>query len=399
MGLFMKSAKVVLVGIGGYGATFARELMYNPSELIDLVGVVDPYPEKCEVIDKIYEKNIPVYKCMEDFYSEKKSDLAVIATPIFLHTQNILTALSNGSNVLCEKPLCADEKDIAILKKAQEEAGKFVYIGYQWSFSDAITNLKKDIKYGKFGKLIEMKTLILRPRDREYFARGVGWAGKIKMPDGTPVYDSVANNSAAHYLFNMQFLMADYGEAAEAMAISAELLRANDIENFDTSKIQFEFKEGQKATFIAAHPVNRAVEPIFEYIFEKGKVYYSVNPVDSSLELLPENYTEFGNIVAFMDDGEKIVYGNPMANNCKKMYMAADAVLKNDMSEGPCGITATAEHTKLINHIQKNCEIKNISTKFLKEEDNLLYADGLFEQAVSCYKDTGKSLNYFTENI
>ena len=113
-----------------------------------------------------------------------------------------------------------------------------------------------------------MKTLILRPRDREYFARGVGWAGKIKMPDGTPVYDSVANNSAAHYLFNMQFLMAPFGEAAKATEIKAELLRVNNIENFDTAKIQFKFEEGQKATFIAAHPVNRAVEPVFEYKFE-----------------------------------------------------------------------------------------------------------------------------------
>ena len=48
---------------------------------------------------------------MESFYKTNKADLAVISTPIFLHTQHILTALGSGSNVLCEKPLCSDEKD------------------------------------------------------------------------------------------------------------------------------------------------------------------------------------------------------------------------------------------------------------------------------------------------
>lgn len=391
----MKSAKVVLVGIGGYGGTFARELMNNPREIIKLAGVVDPFPENCCVIDKIKEKNVPIYKSMEDFYSENSADLAVIATPIFLHTQNILTALQNGSNVICEKPLCSDEADIEVLLKAQEKAGKFVYIGYQWSFSDAVTRLKEDILKGKFGKLIEMKTLILRPRNKEYFARGVGWAGKIKMPDGTAVYDSVANNSAAHYLFNMQFLMAPYEKAAEAVDIKAELFRANDIENFDTSKIQFSFKDGGKATFIAAHPVNKTIEPICEYIFEKGSVYYSVNPVDISLGLLPPEYTQFGEITAFMSDGETVVYGNPMADSCRKMYVAAEAAIKNDMSDGPCGISATGEHTRLINYIQKNFEIKNISPELLKEENGFLYADGLFEETVLCYKDTDRSLLHF----
>ncbi|MBQ2889867.1 MAG: Gfo/Idh/MocA family oxidoreductase [Clostridia bacterium] len=393
----MEQVSVLLVGIGGYGETMVHEIMENPSPYIKLAGVVDPYPERCTYIEEIKKMGVPVCASMDEFYKDNSAHLAVISTPIFLHTKHILSALENGSNVLCEKPLCSDEKDIDIILKAKEKAEKFVYIGYQWSFSDAITNLKKDIADGKFGKLIEMKTLILRPRDREYFARGVGWAGKIKMPDGTPVYDSVANNSAAHYLFNMQFLMAPFGEAAKATEIKAELLRVNNIENFDTAKIQFKFEEGQKATFIAAHPVNRAVEPVFEYKFENGTVYYSVNPVDASIGILPENYTEFGNIVAFMNDGERKVYGNPMANNCKKMYMAAEAVLNNDMSEGPCGILATAEHTKLINYIQKNCEIKNISSEFLKEEDNLLYADGLFEKAICCYKDTEKNLNSFSE--
>lgn len=392
----MKEVSVVLVGIGGYGATFVGEILENENKKINLVGVVDPYPERCSFIGELRSKNIPMFADMESFYKTNKADLAVISTPIFLHTQHILTALGSGSNVLCEKPLCSDEKDIEILKEAQKKSGKFIYIGYQWSYSEPITKLKEDIASGKYGELKEMKTLILRPRDRDYFGRGVGWAGKICTADGKKVYDSVANNSAAHYLFNMLFVMGKDKEAAKYTDVTAELLRANDIENFDVSKIQFKIN-GKTATFIAAHPVNKTIEPVFEYIFEKGTVYYSSQKSDEAESIMPKEYIEYGNITALMNDGEKIVYGDPMADSCRKLHMAVDAVIEGKTDDGPCGIDAAAVHTRMINEIQNKFSIKPVKKELMREKDNLLYAEGLFEHLVDMYKDTDLSLKEFCE--
>jgi len=390
----MKSVNIVLVGIGGYGDTFVREILKNTNPEINLIGVVDPYPERCSLIGELRSANVPVFSDMESFYKLNKADLAVISTPIFLHTQHILTALSNDSNVLCEKPLCSDEKDIEILKETQKKSGKFIYIGYQWSYSEPITKLKEDIASGKYGKLKEMKTLILRPRDRDYFGRGVGWAGRIYTADGKKVYDSVANNSAAHYLFNMLFVMGKDKEAAKYTDVTAELLRVNDIENFDVSKIQCKIN-GKTATFIAAHPVNNRVEPVFEYRFEKGTVYYSSQKSDNAMALMPENYTEYGNITALMNSGEKIVYGDPMADNCRKLHMAVEAISNEKTDDGPCGIDAAAVHTRMINQIQEKFSIKPVKKELLKEDGKLLYAEGLFEHLVDMYKDTDLSLNEF----
>lgn len=391
----MKQVKVALVGIGGYGINFVNDILHKPDPLIDLVAVVEPYPERCSFYGELVEKKVPAYTNMDDLYANHAVDLTVISTPIFLHAMQIIKALEHGSNVLCEKPLCADELDIDRIAAAKEKSGKFVYIGYQWSYSPAITNLKKDVLAGKLGALTEMKCLVLRPRNRDYFSRGVGWAGKIKTADGQLIYDSVANNSAAHYLFNMMFLMGEEGQAAEAYDISAELLRGNPIENFDTSKISFKMLNGAKACFIAAHPVNKGIEPVFEYQFEKGTVYYANEPIDTSYGLMPEDYTEYGQIVAYMNDGTKTVYGDPMSNNCKKMHDAVQAIADGVTGDGPCGLEATAVHTRMINFIQKNFAICDIKQEFLKEENQFLYADGLFEAAVECYKNTDVSIARF----
>ena len=390
--------KVVLVGIGGYGNTIVAELLAKPNSLVNLVGVVDPYPERCRCLDQLKARKVPIYSDMEEFYADLSADLAVISTPIFLHTQHMLTALKHGSHVLCEKPLCSDEKDILLLEEAQKKSGKNIYIGYQWAFSEPVTRLKNDILDGKFGSLKEMKTLVLRPRDRAYFERGVGWAGKIKMPDGRLVYDSVANNSAAHYLFNMLFVMGEYGKAAVPKNVSGELYRANSIENFDICKIDFHFDNGAKASFIAAHPVQKGIEPVFEYQFENGTVYYACMENDEVRNLMPEAYAEYGQIVAIMHDGEKIVYGDPMADRCRKFYVALQAISEGKKDKGPCGLEAAAVHTRLINKIQKECVIQSIDPACLREDNNFLYAEGLLEETVSCYNDISKSLAVFADN-
>ena len=391
----MKKTDVLLVGIGGYGEMYVEDIFENAHPFINLVGAVDPYPERCALYEELKKRNIPVYPDMSNFFENHTADLTVISTPIFLHTDHIIEALKNKSNVLCEKPLCSDECDIELIRAAQHESGKFVYIGYQWCYSDAIKALKNDVQTNKLGDLIEAKTLILRPRTRDYFERGVGWAGKIKTADGRLVYDSVANNSAAHYLFNMMYIL-DNGCEIKAENISAELLKANNIENFDTSKIDFTVGNA-KMCFIAAHPVKYALEPVFEYKFTNGTVYYSLFEVNPDYELLPKEYTEFGEIVAFMNDGLKVVYGDPMKDQCRKLYVAANDVVCGESREAICDVNSAAIHTRLINAVQKEFAVHNIKQSCLIEEDDLLYVDGLFEKAIECYKDTKNSLMDFAQ--
>ena len=392
----MKQVNVLLVGIGGYGEIYVEDIFKSSNSMINLVGAVDPYPEKCRYYEEFHKRNIPIYSTISDFFKEHSADLTVISTPIFLHTEHIIDALKYNSNVLCEKPLCADEKDIKLIRNAQKESGKFVYIGYQWSYSDAIIKLKEDINSKKLGKLIEMKTLVLRPRTREYFGRGIGWAGKIKTSDGRFVFDSIANNSAAHYLFNMIYIMLEESENYGPENITAELLRANDIENFDACKINFTIK-GANACFIAAHPVEKAIEPIFEYKFTNGTVYYSCDKINEEHNLFPKEYTQYGNIVAIMNDGSIVVYGDPMADWCKKLHMSVEDAANGLCKEGVCGVGISSTHTKLINKVQNSFDIYNIKKSYLKEKEDLLYVDGLFEKAVDCYKGKDNSIMFFVK--
>lgn len=389
----MKTVSLVCVGIGGYGEVLLNDLLANAeSRHIELRAAVEPYPDSCRLTPELQRRGIPLYPSLEDFYAAGgKADIALIATPIAFHTRHILCALAGGSNVVCEKPLCADQNDIDTLIAARDKAGKFVHIGYQWSHAAAIETLKNDIMAGRFGAPQLLKTLVLWPRNADYFKRGTGWAGKLRTASGELVYDSIANNAAAHYLHNMFYLLGERINTALAPTdFEARLLRANRIENFDTADIICRFENGAAARFIASHATDRNLNPLFDYAFEKGRVLYSQDAVPT--EIPNANLYQPGVIRAIMADGTEKVYGDPFDGVCRKVYLAAARVRAEADGYERCGIETASVHTRFINRLQETCTIEDFPAEQIVVNGKNTYVTGLYEKMLALYADDGAPL-------
>lgn len=366
----MKNVKILSVGIGGFANHYISQMLPKNGDGFEFVGMVEKYPDSCNCLEEIKAKNIPIYETIEDFYKEQKADLAIICTPIFLHTAQTLTALKNGSNVMCEKPLSGVSADAELIENEAKKQGKFVITGYQWSYSDAVLSLKKDILDGLFGKPVFLKTLLLWPRDTNYFKRGSGWAGKIKTADGTVINDSVAANATAHYLHNMLFVTGKEFRASEALNVKADLIRTNDIENFDTSVVSFDLSEGGKGLFVATHSSLTTLNPIFEYRFEKGTV----------------SYTATEDIIrATFSDGTVKEYGSPCKDvHTGKIYEA----IRGCGIEGytpVCSPYTAAAHVRCIEEMQKE-EILSPNPEAVKRNGDFYYIDGIDDALKECYE-------------
>ncbi len=390
----MSKINIALCGIGGYARLYTNYILDANDQRICPVGVVDPYPNSCPRLAELKEAGIPVYDTLEALYADHQVDLTVITTPIHLHTNHICTALAAGSHVLCEKPLCAHENDIAVLLDAQAKSGKTVSIGYQWSWSEAILALKADILNGKFGACQDVRTMVLWPRDFAYYKRGSGWAGKILTPDGTPVYDSIANNATAHYLHNLLYLLGKPGCALLPETICGELYRANDIENYDTCKVNMTLPGGVHATYLASHATSAAVNPLFHLRFTDGEVYYSQNKTDLSAAFAPDWYGDgdYNHIVAMTKSGEKRDYGSPFADELRKLK-GAIALASGETDTLPCGIETASAHTKVINWLQHNCPIRSFRDACICRTEEKLWVDGLTERMTACWENPGLGLD------
>ncbi len=153
-------ARVLLVGVGGYGRVYVQATRKLESDGLAVISaVVDPLAENSPEWPALAEAGVALFKTVEEFVqSENEADLAVISSPIAFHADQACAALKAGMNVLCEKPLCATVEDARRMVQASENSGGFMEIGYQWSFSRAIQDLKSDVMAGRLGAPERLKT-------------------------------------------------------------------------------------------------------------------------------------------------------------------------------------------------------------------------------------------------
>jgi predicted dehydrogenase len=328
---------VALVGIGGYGDHYLAALFDRPADdAVRLVGVVEPAPERARRLPDLRQRQVPIHADLDALYADgPHPDLIMLATPIHLHAPHTCAALARGSHVLCEKPVGATVDDARKMLAAEQAAARFVAIGYQWSFSDAVQALKRDVMAGEFGRPIRLKTLACVPRATTYFRRN-NWAGRIRTADGTPVNDSPVNNATAHFLHNMLYVLGPARElSARPASVQAELYRANDIENYDTAALRCLTDDGAELLFFTSHAVPLAIGPVLHYEFERATVYY-------------EAETRSG-LVARFHDGTIRHYGDPNADRHLKIWQCVDAVRRGgDGRRVACGVRTAIAHTQCV---------------------------------------------------
>ncbi len=368
---------LLLVGIGGYAQYHVKELLdkRNDNEFL-IKGIIDPRPENCILFPELVRMGIPVYSSMEEFFENSKADLTLITTPINLHKSQVCYALSKGSNVLCEKPIAATVQDAIEMIEAKDKYGKILAIGFQWSFCDAIQGLKKDIMDGKFGKAKRLKTMVLWPRTRDYYQRP--WAAKIKTVTGEWILDSVASNAAAHYLHNMLYVLGDeVNKSATPAEVSAELYRANNIENFDTVFSRVYTAGGTELFFVASHASKETVDPIFCYEFENAIIHFDSN--------------EQTGILAKFKDGTVKNYGSPYESQEEKKIWATMDAIRGDAIM-PCDPDAAINHVICVNGMQESMpEIIDFPKELVKKHEDVdgVFVDGLDDVIKKCF-NTGK---------
>lgn len=329
--------QVLLVAVGGYGNIYLKEMTEHDVGA-DIAGICEVMPDIEEKFPVIREKGIPVYHTLDAFYQEHKADLAIIASPIQFHTEMSLTCLKNGSNVLCEKPLCLHEEEAERMAEAAAEAGKFLAVGYQLNYQRDVLALKKDILAGRFGAPKRLQVVHAMRRGAKYYARN-NWAGHITA-GGREVLDSPFNNACAHNFQMLTFLLGkDMPSACNVERVDAELYRANpNVENYDTAALRFHMENGAEVLYYTTHALKtKNLGPIGRMEFEHATVTYAPGKPGYQAELGDGTVIDYGQIAP----GERL----------QKLYDCLECVKHGGTPS--CGIPAEIPHIRAVRLVQQ----------------------------------------------
>src|SRR5687767_1939500 len=130
--MFKNKITVALIGVGGYGQIYASALLNDAARHgVQFVAGVDPFVNS-QAAQALVAAGVPVYASQEELYRNHQVSLSVISSPIQYHCTQTVLALANGSHVLVEKPIAGNVDQAQTMRRARDEAGLTVAVGYQW---------------------------------------------------------------------------------------------------------------------------------------------------------------------------------------------------------------------------------------------------------------------------
>lgn len=151
----MEKIKVILIGAGNRGTTYARHA-YDACPELEIIAVADPNPVRRNHIKEKF--NLPESACFESWENilalPKFADAAIIATQDQMHFEPAMKAIELGYNLLLEKPAAPTPKECYKIADAANKKGVQVFICHVLRFTPFFTTLKRIIDEGKIGKVM-----------------------------------------------------------------------------------------------------------------------------------------------------------------------------------------------------------------------------------------------------
>ncbi|MDX2185995.1 MAG: Gfo/Idh/MocA family oxidoreductase [Opitutaceae bacterium] len=329
-----RAIKVALVGASGYGNLYLQRLcdrrMMGEAKLVAAVDIRPPHETSLELLKA---NGSLLLSSLEHCFDFGQIDLVVLANPIHLHARDSILALWHGAHVLCEKPAAGSSVDFNAMVDASREVGRWISVGFQWSFSQAMSRCRAFLATRRMGRPLFGRARVYWPRPVSYYTRN-SWAGRLRSADGRQVNDSPVSNATAHYLQALFSLVsAATLQPVEVDTVAAMLWRAFDIETFDSTAASITTKDGVRITFCTTHASECEVGPDLELCFENGVLKYTK-----------------GEGLQALCDGECLVFGDPEYEDpMQKLHHCLEAVSAGTLPLSP--IDETRAHVEVVERL------------------------------------------------
>ena len=278
----LKTPRICLIGVSGYASVYVDWLLEAHANDRLIIGAVVALKseQNLSTTRKLLDAGAALYDSYDALFKKESGccDLCYIPTGIQWHARMAIAALRSGCNVLVEKPLAGSVKDAKRVQEVEKETGRFVAVGFQDMYTDEMAELKQSLLDGKIGRIQSISMMGTWPRPESYYRRN-HWAGRIHADDAQ-VLDSPLNNAFAHFVNLSLFLAGESLYASQtALVKSAQLLRAHDIESFDTAVVLAEAPTGLRFWFGVSHACQKTREPSIRIIGENGSIEWLHNHV------------------------------------------------------------------------------------------------------------------------
>ncbi len=155
----MKKLEVLVIGCGDRSTVYANEGCYGLGAMT-VKACVDPDVKKLELMRRQF--GVPAENCFtsidQALAKGKFCDCIINGTMDSLHVPTTLPFLSQGYDVLLEKPVCNNEKELLMLRDEAEKYNCRIFVCHVLRYSPFYRKIKELILSGEIGEVRNIAT-------------------------------------------------------------------------------------------------------------------------------------------------------------------------------------------------------------------------------------------------
>lgn len=233
------------VGIIGCGAILPRHLeAITLNSNFELTSLCDVQPSLARSIGARY--NVPYYVDYKEMIDKENINFISILTPNSLHKEQAIFALKKGCDVLIEKPVTFNIRDLNEILEVSIKEKQKAYCVLQVRLNPTVSIAKEILNKNLLGTLRGVSFTQRWQRPLEYFS---GWRGEPDVGGG------ILYETGIHYLDVLQFLIGKPKEVLFTKAYTTKHIEGV-IEDTVYSLVDYGSFGGTIESTIASEPHN-----------------------------------------------------------------------------------------------------------------------------------------------
>jgi len=180
------AVKVGIAGLGRSGWDIHARVLEGYPKMFKVVAVADPIEERLNEAKRRF--GCRTYSDFDSLAVDDEVELAVIATPTYLHARHAIKALKSGRNVVCEKPMAVNLTEADAMIETARDTGRLLTIFHNKRYWPDFLKVKEVIRSGKLGRIVLVRISL------HSFARRWDWQTLTEFGGGE------LRNNAVHLI-------------------------------------------------------------------------------------------------------------------------------------------------------------------------------------------------------
>ncbi len=152
-----KIVTVSVIGVGARGGEAYGRYIHKCKEKFRIVSLCDVNEERLEKYGETF--SVPAAQRFTDedtFFAEKRSDVLLVSTLDQMHVRMAKRGLALGYDILLEKPISDDPKELRELVRCAKQSGRTVMVCHVLRYTAAINKVKEILDSGAIGKIVSV---------------------------------------------------------------------------------------------------------------------------------------------------------------------------------------------------------------------------------------------------